>query len=407
MSDPNRLLVVSHPVLAPIGLDRMEHAIPASERAGGWDLVEITPVRTELGRLHEIDWAAVLAEQERLFAERIHGEIAWRRRLAYFGFAPIPLALHLGYLMTRSVNVDVYQHNRFRFDWAWSSDDSASAPPPLKPQICLPEHGSRDEGPVVIRVSTSHRIAPWETAEVVPSSLAEVDVMLAVPGEDALRTQSALTEVVVAFNEALSRVKSMFPRLTAIHLFAAVPVGLAFRMGAQINPTIYPEVITYQYWRKGTPRYRQAIVLAERCRAGLSAPCLDLVASAGNNVVVDAALPVVMNLYDAPSRFLDAPSYRWDEEASSCFCEIMVRAYDSVPRAREILAKSGIDRYSINFEQPVRAIWYEALEVAAREGLTRRLAQRARTDNSIAAYHPELDKIIKATHTTKEGACQP
>ncbi|WP_437619189.1 SAVED domain-containing protein [Sorangium sp. So ce1151] len=406
MSDPSRLLVISHPVLAPIGRDQVEHAIPVSEHAGGWDHVEITPVRTELGRLHEIDWAAALAEQERLFAERLRGEIAGRRRMAYFGFAPIPLATHLGYRMTRSVNVNVYQHNRFRFDWAWSSDDSASTAPPLKPQIGLPEYGSRDEGPVVIRVSTSHRIAPWETAEVVPSSLAEVDVMLAVPGEEALRTQSALTEIVVAFNEALSRVKSMFPRLTAIHLFAAVPVGLAFRLGAQVNPTIYPEVMTYQYWRKGTPRYRQAIVLAERCRAALSEPCQDLVASVGSEVVVGAAQEVVMNLYNARSRFLDAPSFRWAEEAPNRFFDIMVRAYDSVLRAREILEKSGIDRYSINFEQPMRAIWHEALEVAAREGLTRRLAQRARTDKSVTAYHDELDKIIEATHTKEESACQ-
>ncbi|WP_438032114.1 SAVED domain-containing protein [Sorangium sp. So ce204] len=405
MSDPNRLLVVSHPVLASIGRDQIEHAIPASARAGGWDHMEISPVRAELGRLHELDWAAALAEQERLFAEQLRGEIAGRQRLAYFGFAPIPLAIHLGYRMTRSINVDVYQHNRFRFDWVWSSDDSAPAAPPLK--LHLPEHGSRDEGPVVIRVSTSHRIPPAETAEVVASSVAEVDVMLAVPGEEALRTRSALTEVVAAFNEALSRVKSMFPRLTAIHLFAAVPVGLAFRLGAQINPTIYPEVITYQYWRKGTPRYRQAIVLAERCRAALSEPCLDPAASPGNDVVADAALEAVVKLYDAPSRLLDAASCRWEEEETSWFCAVLVRAYNSPSRAREILARSGIPIDSVYFEQPAWDIWKQALDVAARAGLTRQLARRARMDKLIAAYHLELDRIIEATHATEESTCQP
>ncbi|CAN95849.1 hypothetical protein sce5686 [Sorangium cellulosum So ce56] len=407
MSDPNRLLVVSHSVLASIGRDQIEHAIPASDRAGGWDHVEIAPVRAELGRLHEIDWAAALAEQERLFAERLCGELAGRRRLAYFGFAPIPLAAHLGYRMTRCVAVDIYQHNRFRFDWAWSSDDSVSAPPALKPPSGLPEYGSRDEGPVVIRVSTSHRIAPWETAEIVPSSLADVDVMLAAPGEEALRTQSALTEVVKAFNDALSQVKSMFPRLTAIHLFAAVPVGLAFRLGAQINPTIYPEVVTYQYWRKGTPQYRQAIVLAERCRADLPALRLDNAGSAMGDVVADPALQTVMNLYNAPNRFLDALSYGWADEAPRRFCEIMVGAYNSASRAREILEKSGIDMGSVNFEQPVRAIWYEALNVAARAGGTRKLARSVRMDGMIAAYHPKIDEIIKATHATEEGSCQP
>ncbi|WP_437874920.1 SAVED domain-containing protein [Sorangium sp. So ce513] len=359
--------------------------------------MEILPVRTELGRLLEIDWAAALAEQERLFAERLRAEIAGRRRLAYFGFAPIPLALHLGYRVERCIKVDVYQRHHTRLDWAWEPDGSHSETLPLKPQLFLPEHGSKDEGPVVIRVSTSHRIAPSETAEVVASSLAEVDVALANPAEDALRTQSAITEVVVTFNDALSRVKRMFPNLTSIHLFAAVPVGLAFRLGTQINPTIYPEVITYQYWQRGSPRYRQAIALAERCRASLSEPCLDLVASAG----------VDMSLYDAPSRFLDALSFGWEHQEPKRFYEIMVRAYGSEYRARGILAESGIDIDSINFNQPPRAFWYEALEVAVRARLTRRLARKARMDASIAAHHTELDKIIKATHTTEDGACQP
>lgn len=400
MSDPNRLLVVSHPVLALIGRDEIEHAIPAPERTTGWDHVEISPVRAELGRLHELDWAAALAEQERLFAEQLRGEIAGRRRLSYFGFAPIPLALHLGYRVERCIKVDVYQRHHTRLDWAWVPDDSVSATPTLKPQLCLPEHGSKDEGPVVIRVSTSHRIAPAETAEVVASSLGEVDVVLADPGEDALHTRGAVTAVVETFGEALSRVKRMFPNLTAIHLFAAVPVGLAFRLGTQINPTIYKEVITYQYWAKGTPRYRQAIVLAERCRAALSASDLDPAALTEGEVVMGTGMQAVMRLYDAPNRFLDAPKYPWQDGGAYRFYEIMVRAYDSARRASVVLSKCGIERDGINFDQSASAIWHEALDAAARAGLTRKLARAVRTDESIAAYHPELDRIINATHGT-------
>ncbi|UQA57427.1 SAVED domain-containing protein [Polyangium aurulentum] len=370
MLDPNRLLVVSHPVLAAIGRDDIERAIPKRQRAGGWDHVEIAPLRTELGKSREIDWATALAEQERLFVQCLEPEIVGRQRLAYFGFAPIPLALHLGYRVERRIKVDVYQRHHGREDWVWAPDDATATRALLKP-LNLPEHGSMDAGPVVLRVSTSHRISPTETEEVIPRSLAVVDIALADPDEDALETRGALTEVVAAFNLAISRLKRLFPNLTAIHLFAAIPVGLAFRLGTQINPTIYPDTVTYQYWAKGSPKYRGAIVLGEEAKT------------------------VSMTLTGAGSapHFLDEAAYPWSKPEALEFLKILASAYATSSSVDLILKTSGVDTSHITWSLSVRDIWKEALEVAARARRTRQLWQCARDDESIAAHHPALDGL--------------
>ncbi len=380
MPDPNHLLVVTHPVLATISHDDIKHAIPQSQRAEGWDHVEIAPQRTEIRKLYEIDWATAAATQELLFAEHLEAKVASHARLAYLGFAPIPLAFHLGYLVGRSIKIDVYQRHHAREDWAWSPEESPPAHLAMKP-LNLPDHGSSDAKPVVIRVSTSHRIAPWETEEVVPASLAVVDVALVSPGEDALATPGALAEVVRVFNQALAGLKGLFPNLTAIHLFTAVPAGLAFRLGTQINPTIYPEVVTYQYGVMSTPRYQAAIVLA------------------GGRGVADSAtvLPKEssnMNRSNAAKHFLDQPKFPWSNPDAQAFYEIVQEAYNNVSAASMILQKSGVDMGSVHLDQSPRNLWKQALEVAASSGRLRALSEAVLSDSGVAAHHTPLCRLV-------------
>lgn len=258
--EQERLLVIAHPVLGTIGDDEIERALSTSQRMVGWDRVDVTPLELRLAHLNDVDWRAAEQAQERLFSERVKPRLRGRSRVAYFGFAPIPLAMHLGYLFERGLAIDVYQRQRQSPDWVREPEGEASPSPAVQP-IHLPEHESAEVGPVVVRVATSYPITPRETAALVPVSLAEVDVALVHLQGDGLATPGAMAEVTKAFNDVLGAVKARFPRQTAIHVFASIPVGLAFRLGMQINPTIYPEVITYQYWGRESPWYGRAIVL--------------------------------------------------------------------------------------------------------------------------------------------------
>jgi V8-like Glu-specific endopeptidase len=49
-----------------------------------------------------------------------------------------------------------------------------------------------------------------------------------------------------------------------LHIFFAGPLGLAFQIGATLNPTIFPKVQTYQYHSSSSPQYIPAIILGEQ-----------------------------------------------------------------------------------------------------------------------------------------------
>lgn len=259
MLDSRRLLVVTHPVLAAIPCTEIDKAL-ANSPSLGCEFVEIAPLRTTLDEQYDIDWAVVHRAQEQQFIEKLRPHLEGREQLAYFGFAPIPLAIHLGYRIQSGIRGDVYQRHHQRGDWLWSRKNKNSTRSFLTP-IRLPQQGSLEAGAVVIRVSTSYCIASADTEQVVSEYLAAVDIALVSPGLDALETREALESVVEAFSAVLARLRDLFPNMTKVHLFAAVPVGLAFRLGTCVNPTIYPDVVTYQYMNCRLPRYREAIVL--------------------------------------------------------------------------------------------------------------------------------------------------
>ncbi|MDI1436513.1 trypsin-like serine peptidase [Polyangium sorediatum] len=105
------------------------------------------------------------------------------------------------------------------------------------------------------------------------------------------------------------------------------------------------------------------------------------------------------------AHFLDDAEYDWSKPEAVEFHEVMFRAYGT---DHHMIDRSGIDRHRINPKQSSRDVWREALEVAAASGHTRKIAQNARNDRTIAAYHARLDRLlgprpapIEATAPTK------
>jgi hypothetical protein len=256
MLRPERILLVSHPILAPINEDQMLNAMPDEHQRAKRSPISIEPIRLTLAELAAIDWADVCLSQERELKSKLEPELrnASGYRLAYFGLAPIPLALHLGYRVGGMIDMDVYLLHHERKTWAWPEADQEPAPLDLL-DVKPPQDISRARGDVIVRVSVSHRIDPVETLEVVPDPLCEIDIGLVHPNEDALRSPKDLDAIVHQFNKAIDGVKDRLPNIERIHLFAAVPVGLAFRLGTCLNPTIHAPVQTYQYFAQRSPRY--------------------------------------------------------------------------------------------------------------------------------------------------------
>ena len=168
-------------------------------------------------------------------------------RLVYFGSSPIPLAVHLGFLISTWQQVEVIPHHHALRAWNWGSGVGAS--PALLAPVHLPQERDRTPGEAVIRVSTSHVVDAAVTRRVIANPLVEVDIRLEHPSEDAFTRQDEMQEVANAFRATMDMLGDKFPGVRRVHLFASVQPGMALLLGAQISPTMHLPVQTYQYAR--------------------------------------------------------------------------------------------------------------------------------------------------------------
>jgi len=178
----------------------------------------------------------------------------------YFGTVSIPLAVQLGFLVGTWHPVNVFQHHHGQKDWRWPDPDGAG--PALEVETSpLSSGGSLAEGDLVVRVSTSHVIEPALTRELVSRPLAEVDIKTRTISEDTFASPRDVEVVADAFKATIDELHRLYPNATALHLFAACPVGLALKLGTRVSPTIHPPVQTYEFDAKSNPKYYRALLL--------------------------------------------------------------------------------------------------------------------------------------------------
>jgi len=241
-----------HDVLSPIDVQSARAALGAVHAFG-----EPLIVRTELGAL---PWAAEARWQEGLLRQAVARLRNAVPRLAVFSLAPIPLAIHLGFILSDRIAVDCFQFDRDRQSWSWAEDACACDDDELT-LSGVPAGGVGDEVDVVVRVSLSARVRPADTRVVVPGAKCEVDLACREPSVHWLRRRDQLTNLGRQLRGVLAALENAFPNCRGIHLFYAGPTGGAVVVGQQVNPRMNPPVHLYQYDRNGTPRHQYALTL--------------------------------------------------------------------------------------------------------------------------------------------------
>src|SRR5690349_15969958 len=108
---PPGIIVVSHEVLGTIGHEEMLAAIPTEYRGLPRHHVSLTAVKTTLAELGDFDWITARNTQELEVKSKLlpllEAHAGWR--IQYFGAAPIPLAMALGFQLSKWTDVDTYQ----------------------------------------------------------------------------------------------------------------------------------------------------------------------------------------------------------------------------------------------------------------------------------------------------------
>lgn len=218
-----------------------------------------------LDDLYDLPFENIALAQRRQFADVLKPVLDQHpaATIAYFGLTPIPVALHLGYLVGNTHAYTIYQwHHKSSAWYAQIAAPRQNYVFEMKPVI-LPKEKQRGKGDVVVRIGTSFAIDQQSTAAVIPTPANEFDIELVTPDIDSLSSQDNIQAVVNAFQDVLNAYSNLLTDREQIHLFVSSSAGLPFALGTRINTNIYPYIQTYQYSKNRIPRHRAAIFISK------------------------------------------------------------------------------------------------------------------------------------------------
>src|SRR5207302_4586025 len=129
-------------------------------------------------RVGDVPWASSAVEQAGMVDNAIKRGRDLLPKFSVFSFAQIPLALHLGFVLSDRVEVECYQFDRERKTWRWP-DNAADVNTDIQVKGAPAKKVSK-AGDALIRVSLSATIAPEDTRAVVQGAV-EIDMSVKSP----------------------------------------------------------------------------------------------------------------------------------------------------------------------------------------------------------------------------------
>ncbi|SDM09376.1 hypothetical protein SAMN05428957_102263 [Oryzisolibacter propanilivorax] len=231
------------------------HTVDAVTAAEGF-----YPVQMDASMHYEagvLDAQAAIAGQRNLFRDitaqlRAHPDAT----VAYFGIAHIPLTMHAGAAASTKQAIRLYELDGPSGQWEPLLDESG---PDL--DVELVDMG----GPVggehaVIQVEASARVAKTDIDQTITKPYRHIVIRVAEPKRGVITHHDQARAVANAFREAVDRIHNENPA-TTMHVFAATPVSVSFRLGQMVSQTMHRSVLAYNYSQRSTPPYHWAVDL--------------------------------------------------------------------------------------------------------------------------------------------------
>lgn len=257
--------VIRQAIHKPITEKEIEHALSEVDSEATFEVIPMEVVPPNDGRreaFKDADWAQLQADQLKLFERKFKPLLSAEKQpeFAYFGFAPIPLSLHLGHLVSELYPVTTFQHRHDSKDWIWPvSERMKSLPDIIEPDFSILR--SDRDGPVNFRISTAYKVHAEALPRLSVPAIGDVFLGAERPDPDWFFQEVQLDWFMKKVKHSLKEIVAHYPNLTQINLFAAIPSGLAFAIGQEITPTAFPLIQTYQYYGNKAEKYQPAILL--------------------------------------------------------------------------------------------------------------------------------------------------
>ncbi|PTL78195.1 SAVED domain-containing protein [Vitiosangium sp. GDMCC 1.1324] len=223
----------------------------------------------QTAKLKERQWANLEKEVKRLTSRKgqllrtleEHGT-----ELVYYGFPFVPLAALVGFL-AQTRHVHLFEHDRTlkRFTWVREAEGPF---PPLRVEARQGSSGSAAR----LRLSISATVDLDDCRAVLPEEEVRLDVhcRLDEPQRGIVRREDQAQEYARQLCLALDQHIAKNSSIQQIHVFAAVPVSIAFHLGQALTASWLKSCCVYNHGAEDVPRYKWRLWL-QAAKKGLPA----------------------------------------------------------------------------------------------------------------------------------------
>jgi hypothetical protein len=261
MNTPSGLIIIVHSGLRKITMEEVLGALPIEYLSIDRRVAEIGDI-IPLGTERDHHWASFAGRLKREYYEKV--EPLFQEfpsyQILYFGLSHIPLTMYLGHLVGDIRKVWIYQYRNAENTWKWEEDEAMFSSADFVP-MNLPKEKIHGPQEAVIRLGSYVSIDPVDTRLIVSVAAKEVDINLQTAGPHILSSRKKAEQLANEFYRAVHAICDMIPDLKVLHVFAAVPCGVAFLCGQFISPNKDIPASIYHFKKEDSPKYRFALKL--------------------------------------------------------------------------------------------------------------------------------------------------
>lgn len=182
-----------------------------------------------------IDWAEQVNIAKE-FANSLYNITG--KNIHLFPLAPIPILITIGYFLQNNCKYYIYQYDRNKNLWV----DNSLSPTPKYEIEWVRKHRLIKSKKLIIKISTSSEIQHRQIDISLKDDVLELSLVKKTLGQPLYSNHYR-----EMLNALFSQINSIVSRYKEIHIYAAVPAGMALEIGRQIQKGVYPEVHLYNY----------------------------------------------------------------------------------------------------------------------------------------------------------------
>ncbi len=237
---PKGLLVVLHSHQQPLPQEIVYQAMPKA-----FQHLRVTyctlHLETATSDLGNYPWPVVLSEQSRKVQQTLQRKLDQLpdHAVLYFGKVPAPLAAHLGHRLADRTQTFVFFESS-PGNWSWQESKSGKLL-----ESGAPTEPCRGTHELVVRMGINRPVSEEAHPHFVAQPSRIINYQPELIGQHLLQHHQDAVAYAQLFRQLLQTIEERLPNTHRLHLFAAVPAGLAFLFGQQIRKDYPVEIHWY------------------------------------------------------------------------------------------------------------------------------------------------------------------